>query len=513
MTDVSATTTTTTTTDDGTAAPSGPSELDLAFIIDATASMGSYISSAQTNMKNIIQDIIISEKCLLNVALILYRDHPPQDSSFIIKVHDFTDDAEEAKTRIDGASASGGGDGPEAVAPALHAAVHTLTWRKNAVKIAILIADAPPHGLEKSGDGFPDGDPSGHDPVECVAALAEKGATLYTIGCEPAATPYRDFFMALAFKTGGQYIPLANCVNLASVIVGSAKEEISLERLLAQVHEEVMQEAAARGGPVDETELTRRIHEVMKGGGATARRVKMTNSDGTDAIPALTPAAEELSKLNNLKEVQGKWTRNNTVPMSIFGGGSLFGTTTTTTGLGLGLVKRPILRAKRTGRVPRTAMPVGPRKRKATATPTPAPKKRTASRTKPATLIKPIIKKTSTRPDVHGGRRSARLAFRTGARAVEDDEEESTEPETMDTTPSVPAVKPKAATKAKRPSKTKATPVVPEPAVVSVPVTTKPTKVTREVSNINLAEDELLDISQTRRLVRKCIARNKLKST
>ena len=111
------------------------------------------------------------------------------------------------------------------------------------------------------------GDPSGHDPVECVAALAEKGATLYTIGCEPAASPYRDFFMALAFKTGGQYIPLANCTNLASVIVGSAKEEISLERLLAQVHEEVMQEAAARGGPVDETELTRRIHEVMHGGG------------------------------------------------------------------------------------------------------------------------------------------------------------------------------------------------------------------------------------------------------
>jgi len=73
--------------------------------------------------------------------------------------------------------------------------------------------------------------------------------------------------MALAFKTGGQYIPLANCANLSSVIVGSAREEISLERLIAQVHEEVMREAALRGGPVDETELTRRIHEVMHGGG------------------------------------------------------------------------------------------------------------------------------------------------------------------------------------------------------------------------------------------------------
>ncbi|CAF5220101.1 unnamed protein product, partial [Rotaria magnacalcarata] len=84
-----------------------PTELDLAFIIDATGSMGSYIKSAQENMRNIIQDIIISEKCLLNVALILYRDHPPQENTFIIKVNNFTDDVEEAKANIDLASASG----------------------------------------------------------------------------------------------------------------------------------------------------------------------------------------------------------------------------------------------------------------------------------------------------------------------------------------------------------------------------------------------------------------------
>jgi hypothetical protein len=121
--------------------------------------------------------------------------------------------------------------------------------------------------FSKSFQYFYTGDPSGHDPIECVALLAERSITLYTIGCEPSAAPYRDFLMALAFKTGGQYIPLANCANLASIIVGSAREEISLERLLAQVHEEVMREAALRGGPVDETELTKRIHAVMQSGG------------------------------------------------------------------------------------------------------------------------------------------------------------------------------------------------------------------------------------------------------
>ena len=104
--------------------------------------------------------------------------------------------------------------------------------------------------------------------MECAAQLAENGIALYTIGCEPGATPYRDFFMALAFKTGGQYVPLNSCAGLSSVIVGSAREEISLDRLLARVHEEVMHEAALRNGPVDETELTRRIHEVMHAGGS-----------------------------------------------------------------------------------------------------------------------------------------------------------------------------------------------------------------------------------------------------
>jgi hypothetical protein len=60
---------------------------------------------------------------------------------------------------------------------------------------------------------------------------------------------------------------LANCTNLASIIVDSAREDISLERLIAEVHEEVMREAALSGGTVNEIELTRRIHEIMQDGG------------------------------------------------------------------------------------------------------------------------------------------------------------------------------------------------------------------------------------------------------
>jgi hypothetical protein len=49
--------------------------------------------------------------------------------------------------------ASGGGDGPEAQTAALAAALN-MEWAENAVKMIILITDAPPHGIGEAGDGF-----------------------------------------------------------------------------------------------------------------------------------------------------------------------------------------------------------------------------------------------------------------------------------------------------------------------------------------------------------------------
>jgi len=48
-------------------------------------------------------------------------------------------------------------------------------------------------------------------------SLAEKGVTIYVVGCEPSITPYRDWFTALAHLTGGQYVPLASATTLPQV--------------------------------------------------------------------------------------------------------------------------------------------------------------------------------------------------------------------------------------------------------------------------------------------------------
>ena len=112
-------------------------KVDLAFIVDCTGSMGSYIKNTQRQVRNIAETI---SRTAFNtrLALIEYRDHPPQDRSFITRVHEFTSSLEEMKRWVDGMSASGGGDGPESVADGLEAATK-LSYRADATKMCILI--------------------------------------------------------------------------------------------------------------------------------------------------------------------------------------------------------------------------------------------------------------------------------------------------------------------------------------------------------------------------------------
>ncbi len=82
----------------------------------------------------------------IRLALVEYRDHMPQEATFVTRTHNFTASVKEMKQWLEGCSAQGGGDLPEAVADGLDEALK-LSWREVATKIVVLIADAPPHGL------------------------------------------------------------------------------------------------------------------------------------------------------------------------------------------------------------------------------------------------------------------------------------------------------------------------------------------------------------------------------
>jgi hypothetical protein len=154
--------------------------LDICFILDVTASMSSYIEGSKESIKTIIEDAQKSLKEMqkdedsLQFAIVAYRDHPPQDSSFVTKISNFNN----AKATLDflqSLSADGGGDCAEAVMDGLYDALYNVEWRANSEKFVFLLLDAPPHGTRfgSSSDGFPDGCPCGHSEMTLLPKMKE----------------------------------------------------------------------------------------------------------------------------------------------------------------------------------------------------------------------------------------------------------------------------------------------------------------------------------------------------
>ena len=274
-----------------------PSELDLVFIVDNTGSMGQWIRSAQENVQKIIRDIEKAEGTNVRFALVTYRDHPPQDSTYVTQTHDFTSDVSQIQGWVDDMRANGGGDFPEAVADGLYEA-SKLSYRPNSTKVAVLIADAPPHGIGCHGDTFPNGCPHGHDPLEISRNMAANGITIYTVIC--GNFEGQAFYQGVAQITGGQYIPISSAHLLASVIVGGAQEEMSLERLMQDAQAAVHAEEEAAGRRLDDDELAARLQGMFKAKKAGALK---TQFGGTD-LPDFEGSAKHYSSAKTLEDVR-----------------------------------------------------------------------------------------------------------------------------------------------------------------------------------------------------------------
>lgn len=124
-------------------------KLDVVFIIDATGSMGMYIQEAKQRAADILKKIQEDGDLDINVGLIAYRDHPPQDYTFITRVTPIgkIDDFNSALATLE---AAGGGDRPEAVLDGINE-LFNLKWRKDSDRVVYLIGDAPPHNPYPTG--------------------------------------------------------------------------------------------------------------------------------------------------------------------------------------------------------------------------------------------------------------------------------------------------------------------------------------------------------------------------
>jgi Mg-chelatase subunit ChlD len=177
----------------GTQAEVARPRLDLVFLVDATGSMGDEIAKLKTSMRAMSQQISqLPGQPDICYGLVAYRD---KGDAYLTRTHDFTHDLAAFQGVLARVQADGGGDTPEALNEALQEAVHRLSWRTEAARMVVLVADAPPH----LNDGALPYD------AGMQAALA-KGIKLFAVGASGLDPVGEYVYRQMAQYTAGRFV-------------------------------------------------------------------------------------------------------------------------------------------------------------------------------------------------------------------------------------------------------------------------------------------------------------------
>ena len=134
--------------------------LDLVFIMDITGSMEKFVTFTKEKIKSIINKITEESTVVVRLGFIGYRDDLDVKNLEYYKFAELSSDVAYFKQSLESIRVGGGGD-CEDMAGGLTRALE-YDWKSKS-KFAILIADAPCHGIQYHGisnfDSFPNGDP------------------------------------------------------------------------------------------------------------------------------------------------------------------------------------------------------------------------------------------------------------------------------------------------------------------------------------------------------------------
>ena len=175
-------------------APLARPRLDLVFLVDATGSMDDEIAKLKDSMQAMARQIAqLPGRPDICYGLVAYRDH---GDAFVTRTHALTHRLDAFRQVLGEVEAGGGGDTPEALDEALGEAVHGLAWRRDAVRLVVLVADAPAHADRHGGPRYD---------VDMQAALA-KGIKLLPVGASGLDPSGEYVFRQLAQYTAGRFV-------------------------------------------------------------------------------------------------------------------------------------------------------------------------------------------------------------------------------------------------------------------------------------------------------------------
>lgn len=274
------------------------SRIEVAFVLDATGSMGGLIAGAKLKIWSIANEMISAKPTPdLRLGLVGYRD---RTDDYVTRVYDLSDDLDAVYENLQAFSARGGGDTPESVNQALYEAVTRLGWSadRDVLKIIFLVGDAPPHMDYENEVRYP----------EICKMAVKKDLIINTIQCGNmhATTP---IWREIARLAEGKFVRIMQTGNMMAIETPMDEELDRLNRELAKTtiaygrkeerrkvaEKMAVAESAPRAAKADRLSFLSKSKKVVTGKGDLVADMEEGEVDPGGLAPEELPA--ELRKL------------------------------------------------------------------------------------------------------------------------------------------------------------------------------------------------------------------------
>jgi hypothetical protein len=194
--------------------------VEIAFIVDATGSMGDELEFLKEDLKSVIDSVKLEDSNLeIYTGTVFYRD---EGDEYVVRKSAFTNNLNSTINFINDQSASGGGDFPEAVHTALNECIHNLQWSETAkTRIAFLLLDAPPHYNTAIVNSI-------HSSIQLAAQKGIKVVPVTASGIDK----HTEFLMRfMTISTNGTYVFITNDSGIGHEHLEASVGEYQVEQL------------------------------------------------------------------------------------------------------------------------------------------------------------------------------------------------------------------------------------------------------------------------------------------
>ncbi len=192
---------------------------DIAFVVDATGSMGDEIAHIRADLGKIASDLRDTLKNWeVNFGSVFYQD---KGDEYLTRASAFSEEVAVTKKFMTETPYGGGGDFPEAVEAGLEEAIQSLKWNDHAAtRIIFLVLDAP-----------------SHEDIETllklqmqIRAAAHKGIRIIPVACSGIDKSTEYLLRSIALATNGTYTFLTDDSGIGNPHIKPSTDEYKVEK-------------------------------------------------------------------------------------------------------------------------------------------------------------------------------------------------------------------------------------------------------------------------------------------